>query len=452
MTTTVLIIYVLILSYVAFRSYSKVENYSDFFIARKKGSYAAITGSLVATILGGSAVIGAIDAGHRMGWSTSWFMLCASIGLLALLPLTKRISKLGRYTLPELLEDLYGKQTKMIASIVIPIAWLGIIAAQVIASARLLSSFIGLDYSLGVIISGLVFTAYTIAGGQISILKTDLIQAIFILTGIFLLGFFTFSYSTPETITITDLGFPFNSNFKPIDLLILIITYASTFTAGPDIYSRIFCANNEKTARRAIVTTAIILIPTAFIIAYLSVFGTTLNPSSEQGSILVLISQTVLPQWVIPLVVVALISAVLSSADTTILSASIIVTDVLEKNKFGKKSLRKTRISIFIIGLLSIIIALLFTSIIEMLLIALAIYSGAFIIPILIGLTGTKIKPSYVSMAVITGGILALTGKLIHHGGNTSIGNYIIIGSFLANGIILFLGKEKKTLKRIKPK
>jgi len=447
MTTIVLISYFILLAFIAFRSYLNVSNFSDFFIAHKKGTFVAVTGSLIATILGGSAVIGAIDAGRTMGWATSWYMLCASIGLLALLPLTKRISKIGRFTLPDLLEDLYGKQAKKIASFVIPVAWLGIIAAQLIAAARILQSFAGIEYTTGVLLSGFVFTAYTIAGGQISILKTDFVQSILIIAGLMLLVIFSFWHLPVEEVKSFPLKLPFNVHFKPIDLFILLMTYSTTFTAGPDIYSRIFCASDEKIARKAILTTELGLIPVALMIGYLGVLGAVLNGTESPGATLVEISQTVLPVWVIPVIVVALLSAVLSSADTTILSASIIIADRIEKSKFGINTLKTTRLIILFVGILSMFIAIQFTSIIGMLLLALTVYSGAFILPILLGLSGIHSHPKYVSAAIISGGLTALIGKLLLGTRGESWSNGIIIGAFAINALLLLLGRKKCHLK-----
>ncbi|MDA3927954.1 MAG: hypothetical protein PF541_03290 [Prolixibacteraceae bacterium] len=446
MTISILVLYLLILLYIAFKSYSKIKSHTDFFVAQKRGSYWSVTGSLLATILGGSAVIGAIDAGSKMGWTTAWFMLSASIGLFALVPLSKKVSKIGKYTLPDLLNTMYGGSSKKIASVIIPIAWIGIIAAQIIASARILNSFTGLQYEIGVLVSGIVFIVYTIAGGQVSILKTDFIQSILIVLGIGVIGFFTHKYISTESITTRKFDFPFNSSFKPIDLIILLITYASTFTAGPDIYSRLFCAKNDKIAQKAVVSTAILLIPIAFTIGYLSVFGASLSGIESSGSSLIEITQLVLPTWLVPLVVLALLSAVLSSADTTLLSSSIIITDLLEKNKFGKKTLSKTRITILFVGIVSIVITLNFSSIIGMLLIALSVYSGAFILPILAGLIGFKIKSKYVSTGIIVGGIVALIGKLLAYSEFSEYSTAVIISAFALNGIVLILGSKNLNL------
>ncbi|MBN2262713.1 MAG: hypothetical protein JW735_07370 [Prolixibacteraceae bacterium] len=437
MTIAILIIYLITLIFIAITSNKRVNNFSDFFVAGKKGSYFAITGSLLATILGGSAVIGSIDAGKTMGWASSWFMLSASVGLLALIPFTSKISKTGRFTLPELLEDIYNTQTKNIASAIIPLAWLGVVAAQIIAAAKILQSFTGTTYETGVIISGLVFVFYTVAGGQISILKTDSIQAVLIVAGLFTIAAFVFTGNKPIPLQ-SALSFPFNYNFKPIDLVVLLITYGTTFTVGPDMFSRIFCARNQQVARKAIVTTAIILIPVAFAIGYLSIV-----PTSSHGAHIINISMELLPAWLSPLVVIALLSAVLSSADTTLLSASIIVTDIFEKNNFNAKSLIKTRVVIIAIGFASIAIAFFFDSIIEMLLVALTVYSGAFTIPIIIGLAGLKCKANYISFAIVTGGLIALSGKLISFTNANINSNLLIVASFFISSLIVTFGALK---------
>ena len=253
---------------------------------------------------------------------------------------------------------------------------------------------------------------------------------------------FSYRYSPHLQAPVTPHSFPFNTSFAPVDLFILIITYSTTFTAGPDIYSRLFCAKNEKTAQKAIITTALILIPIALIIGYLSVVGANLNEPFN-GAKLIDISLTILPQWIVPIIVIALLSAVLSSADTTILSSSIILAELFERNKFGSKSIKKTRFIILIVGLISMLIALHFTSIIGMLLIALTVYSGAFTLPVILGLLSVKIKTSYVSLAVVAGGLIALGGKIMTIYADNHAGNMIIISSFAINGVILLTGSER---------
>ena len=441
LTTFVLILYLSIIALITLFSYRKVKNYHDFFNARKQGNTLTITGSLIATILGGSAIIGAVNEGPKLGWATSWYMLSAAIGLFALLPIAGKINKTGQFTLSGLLGDLYTPGVRRISSWIIATAWLGVIAAQMIAAARILESFTGMSYTYGVLCSGLVFIVYTLAGGQLSVLKTDFFQSILILIGLAVMVVFSSKLKLPETGTVIP-QFPFNANFSPLDLVVLLFTYATTFTFGPDIYSRIFCAGSEKVARRAVGIAATILIPVALSIGFISVVGSFYLPFSGSGSIFIDVSKAILPEWAVALIVVSLLSAVLSSADTTILTTSIILTELYERNSFGNKTLSHSRFFIVLAGIISTIIALNFTSIIGILITALTVYSGAFIIPLIAGLWNININRNNLVRAMLCGGICALTGKIVFYTGAQIAGNLIIIASFLLNASLLFARKK----------
>lgn len=98
--TAALIIYLIVLVLIAIRSARKVKDIPDFFVARKGASARMVAGSLVATILGGSAVIGAIDSGMKLGGAASWFMLTGALGLFALIPFAGRAYSHGNTRSP----------------------------------------------------------------------------------------------------------------------------------------------------------------------------------------------------------------------------------------------------------------------------------------------------------------------------------------------------------------
>lgn len=445
MLVFVILFYFILLIGIGLFSYRKTKGFDDFFVARKKGGYWSISGSLAATILGGSAVIGATNAAPETGWAIWWYMLCASMGLFALIPFLPHVYKLGKYTLPDLLGKKHGPVLQTVSSYIIPIAWTGVTATQIIASAKLLESFINLDYHLGVLLSGAVFVAYTMAGGQISILKTDFFQAILVIGGIALIAFFAYRTPTKSMITPISDGWPTNANFSALDIFVLILTYATTFTTGPDIYSRIFSARDTRVAKKAVTSVAIILIPLGFLLAFIGVYGTVALEFPERGALLIDVCKSILPKWAVAFAAVALLSAVLSSADTTLLSASVIVTGLLQKGNYGKNTMAFTRIVMLAVGAISVVIALNFTSIIQTLLIALTIYSGAFTIPIIWALLNVEVKQSYMVVAMAQGGIFALSGKIVSLFTSADWGNYILIMSFLVSVVIALLGTRKKT-------
>ena len=455
--TIALILYLIVLVIIAIRSARCVKDIPDFFVARKGASAKAVAGSLIATILGGSAVIGAVDSGIKIGGAASWFMLTGALGLLALIPFAARAYKQGRYALPDLVENLYGKGPRLVASIVIPVAWTGIVAAQIIAAAKLVMTFTSLSYTTAAIVSAIVFTGYTLAGGQHSILRTDFMQACLIILGLVVLAAFAL-FGTPATSSLSTShslqsllqgapAFPFNTNFTPLDLFLLILTYGTTYTAGPDIFSRMFCAKDVNTAKKAIAIAACTLIPVAFIIGFLAVYGVSLE--NVQGAHITAIANAVLPPALIPLFALALLSVVLSSADTTLLSSSVILCGLFRVGReqeptSGKNPLTKARAVILLNGIVALLIALVFTDIIGTLLLALAVYAGAFTVPILWGLLGLKAKPKYVAVAIVLGGILALAGKLCPAGAlGAHTGDILMIAAFIVNAICLALGRIK---------
>lgn len=468
-----LIVYLIFLIFIAARSARHVKDIPDFFVARKGASAKAVAGSLVATILGGSAVIGAIDSGARLGGAATWFMLVGALGLLALIPFAGRAYQHGKYALPDLVESLYGKGPRLVASLVIPVAWTGIVAAQIIAAAKLLMTFTALSYTAAAIVAAAVFTGYTLAGGQLSILRTDFLQACLIVLGLVVLAGFALFGGNPENaapslsaILQGAPAFPFNTNFSPLDLFLLILTYGTTYTAGPDIFSRMFCAKDSATAKKAVFTAAAILVPVAFVIGFLAVYGVSLG--DVQGARITAIANAVLPQPLIPLIALALLSVVLSSADTTLLSSSVIICRLIRLGSTdteipacagmtmkdagmttkgaGMTPLTKARIVILLNGIVALLLALVFTDIIGTLLLALAVYAGAFTVPILWGLLGLKAKPKFVALAIVAGGVLALAGKLCPAlpgplGGHT--GDILMIAAFVVNGIVLAVGRER---------
>ena len=107
--------------------------------------------------------------------------------------------------------------------------------------------------------------------------------------------------------------------------------------------------------------------------------------------------------------------------------------------------LTKARVVILLNGIVALLLALVFTDIIGTLLLALAVYAGAFTVPILWGLLGLKAKPKFVAVAIVAGGVLALAGKLCPAlpgplGGHT--GDILMIAAFVVNGIVLAAGRE----------
>ena len=438
MKIAILIIYALILFLIGIYSFLKVKTPSDYFLAGKKPGVWQISGSLLATILGGSAIMGTIGLAETQSWASAWYILAASLGLFGLLPIVKKVYSKGKFTLPELIGQYYGESARKVTSFIIPVAWLGVVAAQIIAGAQILVSFFNLTYPSGVLLTGIVFIVYTYIGGQVSIMKTDLFQSFFILTGVILTAIMIPTSKLPELPPFISV-FPFNNQFSPFDLFILILTFSSTFVVGPDIYSRVFCARDSKTAFRSVLVVALILVPFGFVLSYVGIYASTFHSGAQNSSSLVNLANSILPEWATGILVAALISAVLSTAATTLLTASMIISELFNRDINNQKSFRQTKFFIIGVGILSMVISLKITSIVSSLLLALSFYSGAFIIPMVAAFFNLPFNKKFSIAAMISGGLLALTGKLLMTFKYPDVGSIILISGFIINGLLIFI-------------
>ena len=193
---------------------------------------------------------------------------------------------------------------------------------------------------------------------------------------------------------------------------------------------------------------AMILIPFGFVLSYVGIYATTFHSGAQNSSSLVNLANNILPEWATGILVAALISAVLSTAATTLLTASMIISELFNKDIDNQKSFRQTKFFIIGVGFLSMVISLKITSIVSSLLLALSFYSGAFIIPMVAALFNLRYNKRLGIVAMVSGGFLALSGKLLMTFKHPEIGSAILISGFVLNALLIFLPFREYKSKR----
>lgn len=439
----IIIVYFLAMIAVGLWSRRKAREADDFFVAGRKGSALFITGSLVATIIGGSATVGVAGLGYSRGLTGVWWLLVGSIGLVFLgVFLAKKVREYGLYTLPEMVEKLYDRRVASVASILIVIAWLGVIAGQIIAAGQIMS-VLGIGSPLlWMLIFTATFVFYTLIGGQYANIRTDLVQAIVIFIGIF----------GGVTLLVTDLGglgglksslppewfsFPVSTTFGGYDLIALLLLVGLTYVVGPDMYSRIFSARDSKVARISVFWTAGIIIPFSFAVTIMGMGASVLFPQISAEQAFPTLIKEFLPPFIGGLILAALLSAVMSSADSCLLSASTILSiDIVGQFRPSLKReqlLLLARWGIVFLGAGSFVLALTLKGVINALLFAYTIYTAGLIVPILAGFYKNRLKVTPVGalVAIIGGGSTALISRLLDI-------KYLDLGSLLISALLLF--------------
>ena len=157
------------------------------------------------------------------------------------------------------------------------------------------------------------------------------------------------------------------------------------------------------------------------------------------GSLLFAVAKKELPPIMTLVLYFAMLSAIMSSADTTLFTAGGLLSQFFRGDMESRESVKITKWCTAALGVLAIVIAIRFDSILKVLMFALGVYAGAFVVPLLWGLLGFACRRDYALAAIMAGGALALAGKLL--GGAT--GNALVILAFPVNLAILIRGRTK---------
>lgn len=427
--TQIIIVAVYLVAVVLIGIFSRRKNWKleDYLVAGRKGSTLFITGSLLATIIGASATLGMAGLGSTRGLTGAWWLLSGSIGLIVLgLFFARRVREFGLFTLPSMIEKQYNGRVALAASLLIVFAWIGVIAGQIVAFGKIMS-ILGIGSQVfWMIVCTIIFVGYTILGGQYAVIRTDLLQLCIIFVGIFAsLAVILYQAGGIEGLK-NSLGadyfaFPVSSKFGAKDLLTMLLLVGLTYVVGPDMYSRLFCAKDTRTARKAVFWSALLLIPFTFAITLIGMGAFVLRNDIPGGELVFpAVIQASFPPFIGGLIIAALLSAIMSSADTTLLSAStILVTNVVSKIKRNLSDgaiLILTRYALIIVGIGALLLALELRNIIGALMFAYTIFTGGVILPVIAGYYRKKLRvtSNAALAAIIGGGMAALASKLWH--------------------------------------
>jgi len=363
---SILIGYFLLIIGIGVWSRKRADSRDGFFVAHRNGTTFLITGSLLATIIGGSATVGLAGLGFERGLTGAWWLLVGSLGLLVLGALARRIRGFSLYTLPELVERQYDRRAGLATSILIIIAWTGVVAGQIVAAGRVLSVLASGSAVFWMLIFTAILVVYAALGGQYSVVRTDAIQAVILLVGIlvalaFILPLVGGLGGLKASLPPDYFSFPLSSGFGWKALLSLLLLVGATYVVGPDMYTRLFCAREGRIAQRSVLVTSLLVFLFAFVIALIGMSARVLAPDISAEQAFPQMIGEALPSGVGIVVLVALVAALMSSADTCLLSQSVILTeDILKRFRpiDERRTLLLARFSIVVLGLVAVGLAI----------------------------------------------------------------------------------------------
>lgn len=396
----------------------------NYYVSGRSKSAFAVSASIVATAIGGSATIGLAGLACAKGAPAVWWLFSGSIALVVLGILwAGKVREYEVFTLPEILEKQYGGSLiKIISSCVIVTAWTGVIAAQMIAAGKIMDIVLPGHYRLLIILCALTFIIYTVLGGQNSIIRTDIFQAFLIFTGIVITLFAVrIKYGNPaeQLLPAGHLSFPVNNALGLKEIIMYFMFVGTSYLAGPDMYSRILSARDKKSAQKSVFIAAMVIVVFAMFIVMIGLYARMLSPGIDPESSFQFVIMNSTGPGIQGVIFAALLAAFLSTAATCLLTSGIIMTnDIINPIFFRdsldeRKKLLLTRSVIICYGIVSLIIALYVNGIIKSLFLALTVYTAGIVLPVVLGFYREKLKLNKWGAAagILTGGVSSLYMK-----------------------------------------
>ena len=408
---TFLILYVVVLLGFGVFESKKIKNFDDFIISGRTQKTSAIAYSILATCIGASATLGVVSTARNIGFPAFWWLGAGAVGLLLQsIFLSRKVRAVGAYTLPDLTEKLMGRDARFLTSFIVVIAWTGIIAAQFVAGAKLLSAFGNIDPNISITVTALVIVAYSAMGGQSSVMKTDRIQ--FALLGGALVFTLVYLYAG-QPVPLADIRFDLtNGEFTSENLVYYLLVVGGSYFVCPLLFSRILTARDVSTARRASFLSALGLVAVSVVITLIGIWASFhIDPSYDKDILAFIIAEKLPAAGGIALLI-GLVSAIISSADTCLFA----VASIVEYDIFKQERVRTTRLVIGIIGVASALLAMKNPDIISLLIQAYAVFTAGVVPPVAVALImwqRRSIHSHWCSAAIIVGGIFGLGANFL---------------------------------------
>jgi len=387
--------------------YCKRKDFEEFAVAGRRCGATVAGVSITASCVGASATIGMTGLAFSSGTPAFWWLGSGAVGLLVLSTfLAAKTRRSGVYTLPDMAEKFISPSARRLMALIIIPAWASILAAQYIAAAKAATALSGMDYSVALICCAAVITAYTMLGGQNSILKSDFVQYFLVIVGLALALYYT---GHASSVSLMNIKLEFVNDAFPLSKwTYFMVIVGGSYVVCPMLFGRLFSTRGEKQAQNGAFFAVICITLSAIGIVCIGLYARGLAPSgTDADSILTQVVPATMPAWAGTALLFALLSAIISSADSCLITAA----TVLEHDLIGGSNTGRCRLLMFVIGLGALGVAKSGGSILSLLLAANDIYVCGVVAPMFVAILAWNKRPInslLMLLGIIAGGSLGI--------------------------------------------
>ena len=381
-TVTVLIVYLGILAALAIWSRRETHTLSGYYLAGKKLPFWVVAFSTNATGESGWLLLGLSGMGYAVGVQAYWVVVGEILGIVAAwwivgLRLKKFSDEHDSITVPDVLAAKFEDKWHLIrgcAVVIILVMVTAYVTAQMVATGKAFSGFLGMDYATGVIVGSIFIIGYTFVGGYKAVCYTDVVQGVLMLLGliavpaaaIYASGGWSEVHSNLalQDPTLVDM-MAVTGEGKIVWIAIAsFIAIGLPFMGVPQLLVRYMSARDEGEIKKARwVSVTVMLFFTAGAVTA-GVAGRALFPGLDDSeTIFPVLSSNLFPPIIAGLLMVVVLSAIMSTVDSLLLLASSsVVRDTYQKIIGTTKSERSLsnygKLLTVIIGIVAVVLGI----------------------------------------------------------------------------------------------
>lgn len=402
---------------------TKIKTSDDFVMANFSLGFFPICGSIVATALGASAIIGASGKGFTMGMS--WFtanLPYVFFSIFLAIALGATIRKLKLYTVPDLFVRRFGKAAGLIPAIVISILYMTpTFGMQIVGMGSILTSIIGMPLTSAMLFGFAICVIFTLMGGLPSVAWTDAVQSILIVVGLIVLFFLGLHHVGGINVVLAETPAELKSFFgiSKTEMLNYLVIFGPFYLVWQTTWQRLAAARTEKIAVRAVSAGYILCAVVGLFAVGIGIIARLSLPANTVPDLVYTNFMTTIAHPAIGgLFMVSLFAAVLTGATSFLLSgAANISKDIYQQwispNASDQKVLKVSRLSVAGMAFLGLGVALFIKDIITIYTYALSLSAVTLVMPVMAAMFWKRATKAGVITSIIGSFIFVLIWNFI---------------------------------------
>ena len=428
----------------------------DFFLAGRSLTWWVIGLSIIGTNIGADSYVGASGNAYNVGIAQANFEWIGAIPamILASLVFIPLYWKAQVYSIPEYLGKRYNPAVRVAAALITSVVAVFAIGVALWALALTLQTYLGWPIWVGIVVTGTVVGAYSIAGGLAAVAFTDSLQVLIMFLGgvaIVALGIsetggisgFTETLTT-ENPTHLQAYLPADHDTFPWPGVLLglgIVLSPAYWCASQAILQRSLGARSQWDASAGMMFAALAKTFVPLLVVFPGMLALVMHAQIEYPDMaLPWVIKNVLPPGLSGLMFIAIIAALQSSIDSGINSTSLMITRDVRHVLFGdtdpEKDLRVGRYLTLILLLAAMCFAPVMSTmggIYEFIQTMLSLFQGPMLALLLLGAFTKRATPLAGLWTLISG--IAIAAAILAAGVNML---YVAFISFIYSLIALW--------------